>query len=122
MLLFGDVKAVENSLGSINALVVDSRDHSKMTRLVARIKILPADSETNMENLVNHLKDNIPKGMELKAHAQEPIAFGLNAVVGDFLLDDAEGEMEKLEESIMKVEGAGEIQVINISRQSVKMK
>jgi len=30
--------------------------------------------------------------------------------------------MEKLEESIKKVEGAGEIQVINISRQSVKMK
>jgi elongation factor 1-beta len=50
------------------------------------------------------------------------MAFGLNALVGDFLLDDAEGEMEKLEESIKKVEGAGEIQVITISRQSVKMK
>ena len=94
----------------------------KMTRLVARIKILPADSETDMESLANVLKSNVPEGMELKAHAKEPIAFGLNALVGDFLLDDAEGEMEKLEESIKKVEGAGEIQVINISRQSVKMK
>ncbi len=45
------------------------------------------------------------RGMELKAHAKEPIAFGLNALVGDFLLDDAEGEMEKLEESIKKIEG-----------------
>ena len=67
-------------------------------------------------------KSNVPEGMELKAHAKEPIAFGLNALVGDFLLDDAEGEMEKLEDSIKKVHGAGEIQVINISRQSVKMK
>ena len=76
-----------------------------MTRLVARIKILPPDSETDMESLANVLKSNVPEGMELKAHAKEPIAFGLNALVGDFLLDDAEGEMEKLEESIRKIKG-----------------
>lgn len=93
-----------------------------MARLVARIKILPADSETDIEVLIKNLKTGIPDGMELKAHAKEPIAFGLNALLGDFLLDDAEGEMEKLEESLKKIEGAGEIQVITISRQSVKMK
>jgi len=93
-----------------------------MARLVARIKILPADSESDIDALANNLKSSVPEGMELKAHAKEPIAFGLNALVGDFLLDDAEGEMDKLEESIKKIEGAGEIQVINISRQSVKMK
>jgi len=63
-----------------------------MSRLVARIKILPADSETDIDKLINNLKMGIPKGMELKAHAKEPLAFGLNAIVGDFLLDDAEGE------------------------------
>jgi elongation factor 1-beta len=93
-----------------------------MSRLVARIKILPADSETDIESLINNLKKNIPNGMELKAHAKEPIAFGLNAIIGDFLLDDAEGEMEKLEESLKQTDGAGEIQIITISRQSVKMK
>ncbi len=93
-----------------------------MTRLVARIKILPVDSETDIDGLIDNLKNGIPEGMELKAHAKEPIAFGLNALVGDFLLDDSEGEMEKLEESIKKVDGAGEIQVISISRMSVKMK
>lgn len=93
-----------------------------MARLVARIKILPADSDTDVDSLAGKLKSSIPESMELKAHAKEPIAFGLNALVGDFLLDDAEGEMEKLEESIKKVDGAGEMQVITISRQSVKMK
>lgn len=101
---------------------MDSRGRKQMARLVARIKILPSDSETDMDNLVNSLKTNVPEGMELKAHAKEPLAFGLNALVGDFLLDDAEGEMEKLEEAIKQTNGAGEIQVINISRQSVKMK
>src|SRR3954469_18095605 len=91
-------------------------------RLVARIRILPAESDSNLESVVTGLKDKIPKGMELKAHAKEPIAFGLNAIIGDFLIDDAEGEMEKLEESLKQTDGAGEIQIITISRQSVKMK
>jgi elongation factor 1-beta len=60
--------------------------------------------------------------MELKAHATEPIAFGVNAILGDFLIDDEEGQMDKLEESIKNTEGVGEIDVVSVSRQSVKMK
>jgi elongation factor 1-beta len=58
----------------------------------------------------------------MKSSSMEPIAFGLKAIVGDFLLDDAEGQMDKLEESIKSIEGVGEIEVTNISRQSVRMK
>ena len=93
-----------------------------MARLVARIKVLPADADINVDRIVEGLKSNVPQGMELKGHAKEPIAFGLNAVVGDFMLDDAEGQMDKLEEAIRGVQGVGEIEVMNISRASVKMK
>jgi elongation factor 1-beta len=90
--------------------------------LVARIRILPAEAESNLESVVGTIRGAMPEGMEMKGHAMEPIAFGLKALVGDFLLDDAEGQMDKLEESIRKVEGVGEIEVMNISRQSVSMK
>jgi elongation factor 1-beta len=93
-----------------------------MARLVARIRILPAEAESNLDRIVGSMQSAIPQGMELKAHAKEPIAFGLNAIVGDFLLDDEQGQMDRLEESIKSIEGVGEIEVINISRQSVKMK
>jgi len=93
-----------------------------MARLVARIRILPADAESNLDGVVRSLKSSMPEGMEMKGHAMEPIAFGLNAIVGDFLLDDAEGQMDRLEESIKGVEGVGQIEVTNISRQSVRMK
>ncbi len=93
-----------------------------MARLVARIRILPADAESNLDGVVRLLKSSMPEGMEMKGHAMEPIAFGLNAIVGDFLLDDAEGQMDRLEESIKSVEGVGQIEVTNISRQSVRMK
>ena len=93
-----------------------------MARLVARIRILPADADSNLDNVVESIKTYMPQGMEMKGHALEPIAFGLKAIIGDFLLEDAEGQMDKLEESIKRVEGVGEIEVTNISRQSVRMK
>jgi elongation factor 1-beta len=93
-----------------------------MARLVARIRIMPADADSNLDNVLQSIKKTMPQGMEMKGHAIEPIAFGLKAIIGDFLLEDAEGQMDKLEESIKNVEGVGEIEVTNISRQSVKMK
>jgi elongation factor 1-beta len=94
---------------------------SNSRRLVARIRILPAESDSNLDTVVTDLRDKIPKGMDLKAHAKEPIAFGLNAIIGDFLIDDEEGQMDKLEDSIKNIEGVGQIEVINISRQSVRI-
>lgn len=93
-----------------------------MARLVVRIRILPAEAESNLEDVVELIKRSVPEGMEMKSSTLEPVAFGLKAIVGDFLLDDAEGQMDKLEESIKAVEGVGELEVMNISRQSVRMK
>ncbi|HEY7079119.1 MAG TPA: elongation factor 1-beta [Nitrososphaeraceae archaeon] len=93
-----------------------------MTRLVARIKILPAEADTDLNKLVDMLSVKIPNGMELKTHVTEPIAFGVSALLGDFLIDDKEGQMDMLEESIKNTEGVGEIDVVSVSRQSVRMK
>jgi elongation factor 1-beta len=93
-----------------------------MVRLIARIRIMPADAESNLDGVVRSIRTSMPEGMEMKGHAMEPIAFGLRAIVGDFLLEDAEGQMDKLEDSIKNIEGVGEIEVMNISRQSVRMK
>jgi elongation factor 1-beta len=92
-----------------------------MTTLVARIKILPADVAVNLESLLSKVKSSIPSGMSLKSHGVEPIAFGLNAVIADFTLNDSEGQMDLLEESIKRSEEVGQIEVINVSRQSVNI-
>jgi len=83
---------------------------------------MPAEAESDLDGILHFMKKAIPPNMEMKGHAIEPIAFGLEAIVADFLLDDAEGQMDKLEESIKHIVGVGEIEVMNISRQSVKMK
>ena len=60
--------------------------------------------------------------MELKRHDKEPLAFGIYSLLCDFTLDDSEGQIDALEESIKKTNGVSEIQVISVSRQSVNIK
>jgi elongation factor 1-beta len=93
-----------------------------MARLVVRIRILPAEPRSDLDEVVRLLKTEIPVGIYLKAHAKEPIAFGLQAIVGDFLIEDEEGQMDRLEDSIKNTRGVGQIEVMNISRQSVSIK
>lgn len=93
-----------------------------MSKLVARIKMLPSESDADIDSIPRILKETLPEGFKLLAHKKEPIAFGLYSVLADFTLDDSEGQMELLEESIRKVEAVGEIEVINVSRQSVSIK
>lgn len=93
-----------------------------MTKLVARIKILPSESETDIMSIPKTLSETLPEELKLIAHTKEPIAYGLYSILADFTLDDSEGQMELLEESIRKIKGVGQIEVINVSRQSVKIK
>lgn len=93
-----------------------------MSKLVARIKMLPSESDADIDSIPRILKDTLPEGFKLLAHKKEPIAFGLYSLLADFTLDDSEGQMELLEESIKKVEAVGEIEIINVSRQSVSIK
>jgi elongation factor 1-beta len=92
-----------------------------MTTLVARIKILPADVDVNLDSLLGKVRSNIPNGMSLKSHGIEPIAFGLNAVIADFTLNDSEGQMDLLEDSIKRSDGVGQLEVMSVSRQSVNI-
>lgn len=84
--------------------------------------MLPSESDADIDSIPRILKDTLPEGFKLLAHKKEPIAFGLYSLLADFTLDDSEGQMELLEESIRKVEAVGEIEVINVSRQSVSIK
>jgi elongation factor 1-beta len=93
-----------------------------MSRLVARIKILPSEAETDLDVIINKLKSNIPNAMGLERFGKEPLAFGIYSLICDFTLNDEEGQMDSLEDYIKKTEGVSEIQVMSVSRKSVNIK
>ncbi len=87
-----------------------------MSIAAVKIKILPVNPEIDLEKLKDSVKSLIEKmGGKNPSFEQEPIAFGLNAIIALFAWPE-ESELETLENSLNEIEEISSIQVIDIRR------
>ena len=84
-----------------------------MTQVLVSIKIFPTDAPADM----NALKDKVRKALEGRAtiykYEEEPVAFGLVALVAHVLVpEEAQGRMDEVEDILKNVKGISEVQVM----------
>ena len=92
-----------------------------MANLLVRVKIMPKEAETKPEQMTEDIKRVNPT-IEIRSTKEEPIAFGLVALIADFVTDDEGGAMDAIEAAIKKSELVGEFEVLGASRISAQVR
>lgn len=93
-----------------------------MASLMVRVKVLPNDVETKPETILEQIKKSTKDVAIVVRHKVEPVAFGLNALVIDFGIEDKEGGTDPLETALMSTEGISQVDVMGVSRSSTSLK
>jgi len=88
-----------------------------VARIVARFRVFPESIEVDLGELRNRIETSLPEGSRVEGSGEEPIAFGLKAlIIGISMPEDVEGMMDKVEEALRGVEGVGEVQILAVTR------
>ena len=92
-----------------------------MGSYVIRLKLLPEDTATEHQKIIDSVAQLLPKPAAIKGHRIEPIAFGLSAVIVDVVAPEEEGVVDKIEEIVSKAPLVGQYELIAVSRMSSKL-
>ncbi len=87
-----------------------------MGEVVAVIKIMPNGVDVDLEKLKENLAVAVPAGVDLKGIAEEPIAFGLVALMATVIVGDVEGGTDSVENAFAEVPDVESVQVAEIGR------
>jgi len=87
-----------------------------LAKVVAQVKIFPTETTVDLAELRKKIEKALPPDTSVARFDEEPIAFGLVALVARVVMPEEEGRMDKVEEALKSVENVGEIQVVNVWR------
>jgi elongation factor 1-beta len=88
---------------------------------VIRLKILPEDTSTEHQKIIDSVAGVLPKDAKIRSQRIEPIAFGLSAIFLDVVAPEEEGTIDKIEELVSKAPMVGQYELVAVSRMSSKL-
>ena len=92
-----------------------------MGSYVIRMKVLPEDTSTDLQKIVDSVKSKLPSFAQVRGHRIEPIAFGLSAIIMDIVAPEEEGTIDQVEHAITTAPLVGQAEMMGVSRMSSKI-
>ena len=88
-----------------------------MADVIITFKIMPVSPEINLDDVKDKVKEAITAfGGEVGKEEIEPVAFGLNALILIFVMDENKGSTDELEEQITQIEGINSVECTDVRR------
>ncbi|MCL2863205.1 MAG: elongation factor 1-beta [Methanimicrococcus sp.] len=88
-----------------------------MSGVAATIKVMPAEADTDLNMLKEKIKEVMPACGKINGEIrEEPIAFGLKALMVTVIVKDDEGGIEPVEDALNTIPEAESVSVVNLDR------
>jgi len=87
-----------------------------MGQVAITYRIMPEGSEIDLGKVKKEIKAKIPKHANIRAMDEKPMAFGLKAIETMIVVEDAEGVVDSIEETLRSIEGVSSVEVTNMGR------
>jgi len=87
-----------------------------MARILAQIKVFPAEVPSDLKKIQDRIVSALPKTAAALKFREEPIAFGLVALIAYIAMPEESGIMDEIEATLKGIEGVSEIETVMVTR------
>ncbi len=84
-------------------------------RNALEIEVLPDDPEVNLDEIIEKIKQKLPKYARLESYRKEPFVYGMYKLRILVTVPEREGIADEIEKIISEIEGVS-AEVVSISR------
>ncbi len=84
-----------------------------MGKVAVTFRIMPEGVEVDLDAVQSHVRSSLRE--KLKKLEVKPVAFGLKAIEAIVVVDDASGEMERVEAALGAIPGVGGVETTEVT-------
>jgi len=88
-----------------------------VANILASIKIFPSDITIDLNQLKKKIEKELPKYTSIYRFDEEPIAFGLTALIAHIIIpEEKSGGIDEVEKQLQKIDEISQIETLMVRR------
>ena len=98
---------------SLSGLFIQGPVRCEMGSVAVTFRIMPEDADTDLESIRSRVRATL--GSALRDLREQPVAFGLNAILAVAIVSDASGGSDLFEQSLAAIPGVGSVETVDVT-------